>query len=162
MKNVYLAGGCFWCISGSFLGREGILDVVSGYSGGDEVNPKYEEVKAQKTSHRETINIVFDENVITLREILEVFFRSVDPYDYDGQFIDKGHSYTLAFYYRNAEEKEEFENFLKEKRILLGQDIAIAVEEFKTFYRAEEYHQKFSETHKEEYEKELIESGRKK
>ena len=95
-------------------------------------------------------------------EILEVFFRSVDPFDYDGQFIDKGRSYTLAFYYRDKDEKILFEEFLAKKSKELNQQIAIAVEPFKTFYKAEEYHQKYSEKHPEEYEKELIESGRKK
>lgn len=162
MKTLYLAGGCFWCISGTFLSIEGIKDVVSGYSGGDEIAPTYEEVKSQKTGHRETIKVVFDENIISSKEILEIFFRSVDPYDYDGQFIDKGHSYTLAFYYIDNSEKDMFENFIKEKESLLSKDIAIAVEPFKGFYEAEEYHQKFSENHPEEYEKELTESGRKK
>lgn len=162
MKKMYLAGGCFWCISGTFSNLEGIIDVVSGYSGGDEKDPTYEQVKSQTTGHRETIEITFDERKISDDEILEIFFRSVDPYDYDGQFIDKGRSYTLAFYYRNGEEKNFFNEFLEEKESQLGKEIAIAVEPFKGFYRAEEYHQKYSEKHPEEFEKELIESGRKK
>ena len=162
MKELYLAGGCFWCISGVFLNTDGVQDVISGYSGGEEISPTYEQVKSQQTGHRETIKIVYDENKISDKEILEIFFRSVDPYDYDGQFIDKGHSYTLAFYYENDEEKALFDSFLKEKSALLNKDIAIAVEPFKSFYEAEEYHQKFSIKHKSEYEKELIESGRKK
>lgn len=162
MKEIYLAGGCFWCISGTFLNREGIIDVVSGYCGGNEINPSYEQVKNQQTGHRETIQIIYDETAISKEEILEVFFRSVDPFDYDGQFIDKGHSYTLAFYYQDKDEKILFEEFLAKKSKELNQQIAIAVEPFKTFYKAEEYHQKYSEKHPEEYEKELIESGRKK
>lgn len=162
MKEIYLAGGCFWCISGTFLNREGILDVISGYSGGKEINPSYEQVKAQKTGHRETIKVVYDEKIILVKDILEIFFRSVDPYDYDGQFIDKGHSYTLAFYYQDNVEKKIFDDFIVEKKKLLNKEIAIAIEPFLGFYKAEEYHQKFSETHPEEYEKELIESGRKK
>ena len=161
MKNIYLAGGCFWCISGSFLDLKGISDVVSGYSGGDEINPSYEDVKHQLTGHRETIKLTYDENIISINEILEIFFRSVDPFDYDGQFIDKGHSYTLAFYYQNDEEKNIFENFVNEKKKLLNMDVAIAVEPFKSFYIADEYHQKFPIYHPEEYEKELEESGRK-
>ena len=162
MEQIYLAGGCFWCISGTFLNREGIIDVISGYCGGDEENPSYEQVKSQLTGHRETIQIVFDENIISNKEILEIFFKSVDPFDYDGQFIDKGHSYTLAFYYRNEGEKQLFNDFLNSKSKELNKEIAIAVEPFKKFYAAEEYHQKYSEKNPEEYEKELIESGRKK
>lgn len=162
MEQIYLAGGCFWCISGTFLNRKGIIDVISGYCGGDEDNPSYEQVKRQLTGHRETIQIVFDESIISNKEILEIFFKSVDPFDYDGQFIDKGHSYTLAFYYRNDDEKKFFNDFLNAKSKELNKEIAIAVEPFKKFYAAEEYHQKYSEKFPEEYEKELIESGRKK
>lgn len=162
MRKIYLAGGCFWCISGAFIDLKGIIDVVSGYCGGEEENPSYEQVKKQMTAHRETIEIEFDENVISELQILEIFFDSVDPYDYDGQFIDKGHSYTLAFYYQNDFEMELFTNFLNDKKSQLGKDIAIAIEPFNVFYKAEEEHQKFCVRHPKEYEKELLESGRKK
>ena len=162
MKNIYLAGGCFWCISASFYDLDGVDDVVSGYSGGDEINPTYEQVKSQTTGHRETIKIVYDEKIVNATEILEVFFRNVDPFDYEGQFIDKGFSYTLAFYYQDEEEKKLFEDFLKKKKLEEGKEPAIAVEPFKGFYEAEDYHQKFCLKHPEEFEKELKESGRKK
>ena len=162
MKNIYLAGGCFWCISASFWDLDGVNDVVSGYCGGDEINPTYEQVKSQKTCHRETIKIEYDETKLSPLEILEVFFNNVDPYDFEGQFIDKGFSYTLAFYYQDEDEKKIFEGFLKSKKEENGKDAAIAIEPYKTFYEAEDHHQKFCLRHPEEFEKELKESGRKK
>lgn len=162
MKNLYLAGGCFWCISAVFLDTDGVEDVISGYCGGDEKNPTYADVKAQKTGHRETIEIIYDENVVSIKSLLELFLKSVDPFDYEGQYIDKGHSYTLAFYYQNEEEKAIFEDFIKNKEVELNKEIAIAVEPYKMFYAAEDFHQKFCKYHPQEFEQELKESGRKK
>ncbi|MBP5342723.1 peptide-methionine (S)-S-oxide reductase MsrA [bacterium] len=158
--DVYLAGGCFWCINMTIKETPGVKDVVVGYSGGDEENPKYEDVKSQKTGHRETIKVTFDENIISYPDLLDVFLLNVDPFDEFGQFIDRGHSYTLAIYYKNEYEKNiasmkiaELENFFNKKAY-------ISIEPFKSFYIAEEYHQDFYKKHKEEFEKELIESGR--
>ena len=162
MKNIYLAGGCFWCISASFWDLDGVNDVVSGYCGGDEENPTYEEVKSQSTGHRETIKIEYDETKVSPKEILEIFFNNVDPFDFEGQFIDKGYSYTLAFYYQDDEEKKLFEDFLLEKKNEYSKEPAISIEPYKKFYEAEDYHQKFCLRHKEEFEKELKDSGRKK
>ena len=162
MKNLYLAGGCFWCISAIYLDTDGVDDVVSGYCGGDKPNPTYEEVKSQTTGHRETILIVYDEKVASIKELLEIFYKNVDPYDFEGQFIDKGHSYTLAFYYQDEEEKKIFEDFIAEKEAKYGKKVAISVEPYKVFYKAECKHQKFCLFHPEEFEEELKESGRKK
>lgn len=162
MKTLYLAGGCFWCISAFFWDLDGVNDVVSGYCGGDEINPTYEQVKSQATGHRETIKIEYDEAKVSPIEILEIFFNNVDPYDFGGQFIDKGYSYTLAFYYEDDEQKKLFEEFLNKKKEESGKDAAIAIEPYKQFYEAEPHHQKFCMRHPEEFEKELIESGRKK
>lgn len=162
MKTLYLAGGCFWCISSFFWDLNGVIDVVSGYCGGNEINPTYEQVKSQATGHRETIKIEYDEAKVSPLEILEIFFNNVDPYDFEGQFIDKGYSYTLAFYYEDDEQKKLFEEFLNKKKEESGKDAAIAIEPYKQFYEAEPHHQKFCMRHPEEFEKELIESGRKK
>ena len=162
MKTLFLAGGCFWCISSFFWNLDGVNDVVSGYCGGDEINPTYEQVKSQATGHRETIKIEYDEAKVSPLEILEIFFNNVDPYDFEGQFIDKGYSYTLAFYYEDDEQKKLFEEFLNKKKEESGKDAAIAIEPYKQFYEAEAHHQKFCMRHPEEFEKELIESGRKK
>ena len=85
------------------------MDVVSGYSGGAEVNPRYEDVKLQKTGHRETIRIDYDPQKVSYSELLDIFLNGVDPFDDGGQFIDRGHSYTLAVYYGDDREREAAE-----------------------------------------------------
>ena len=103
-KTAYFAGGCFWCVTPIFK-IYGASKVTSGYSGGDEVNPTYEDVKHQKTVHRETIMLDYDPEKVSYSKLLDIFFANVDPFDSEGQFIDKGFSYTLAVYYNNEEEK---------------------------------------------------------
>ena len=105
MKTAYFAGGCFWCITPTFREMEGVANVVSGYSGGMEENPSYEDVKYQRTGHRETIRIDYDDGKIAYCELLDIFLGGVDPFDAGGQFIDRGHSYTLAVYYLTDEER---------------------------------------------------------
>lgn len=160
MKTTYFAGGCFWCISSVFCATDGVTDVISGYSGGKEINPTYQDVKEQKTGHRETIKIIYDENIITYNKLLEIYYANVDPFDKDGQFIDKGHSYTLAIYYQNEYELNTVTQFVQNKQKLSKEKIQIAIEKFDTFYNAEEYHQKWSEKHPTEFAKELKDSGR--
>ena len=156
IMKAYFAGGCFWCITPWFAKNQGVLKVISGYSGGDEENPTYEDVKAQKTMHRETIEVEYDENEVSFKELLEIFLNNVDVYDDGGQFIDRGHSYTLAVYYNNQQEKEITLNRLNE----YDKQVYVSVEEFKHFYIAEEYHQDYYLKNPEAFEKELIESGR--
>ena len=156
IMKAYFAGGCFWCVTPWFAKNRGVLKVISGYSGGDEENPNYEDVKDQKTMHRETIEVEYDENEVSFKELLEIFLNNVDVYDDGGQFIDRGHSYTLAVYYNNQEEKEITLNRLNE----YDKQVYVSVEEFKHFYIAEEYHQDYYLKNPEAFEKELIESGR--
>lgn len=156
MKKAYFAGGCFWCITPVFYELPGVRNVISGYSGGDEINPTYEQVKHQETSHRETICIEYNEDLVTFEKLLEVFLANVDPFDDGGQFIDRGHSYTLAVYYTNQAEKELTEAALA----ALGENNGISLEPFKSFYDAESYHQNYFRTHPDEFAKEMVESGR--
>ena len=106
MKTAYFAGGCFWCITPTFKETEGVFDVTSGYCGGDEINPTYKDVKSQKTGHRETIKIDYDSEKVSFAELFEIFIGGVDPFDGEGQFIDRGYSYTLADYYNDINEKK--------------------------------------------------------
>ena len=161
MKKVYFAGGCFWCIASVFDGLDGVIKVVSGYSGGDEVNPTYMEVKKQLTNHREAIEITLDEEKISYEKILDLFLDSVDPFDDGGQFIDRGHSYTLAIFYNDDEEKELALKKIKAIEEKENKEVKISVEKFKSFYDAEEEHQDYAKKNPEAFEKELIESGRK-
>ena len=158
--RAYFAGGCFWCVTPIYK-IYGVDNVVCGYSGGKEKNPKYEDVKKQKTGHRETIMLEYDPANVSYAELLDIFFANVDPFDPEGQFIDKGHSYTLAIYYTSKEEKEIAEARIKKLEAESGREIFVALEPFTGFYEAEEYHQDYYLKHPAEFERELIESGRK-
>lgn len=162
MKNAYLAGGCFWCIANVFSHIDGVKKVVSGYCGGEEINPTYEEVKSQKTKHRETIKVIYDENIISYEDILKIYLRNVDPFDNGGQFIDRGYSYTLAIYYETEEELFSIKKLLNLLTSRENKIVYISCEKFKTFYEAEDYHQDFAMKNPEKFAQELIESGRKK
>ena len=161
MKDTaYFAGGCFWCITPTFDLTDGVERVTSGYSGGTEDNPTYEDVKHQRTGHRETIRIDFDSERVSYAQLLEIFLCGVDPFDDGGQFIDRGHSYTLAVYYLNNAQREAAERALADLEAEAGKRPCIALEPFQSFWNAEEYHQDYYKKNPEAFRKELIESGR--
>ena len=159
-ETAYFAGGCFWCITPTFKELPGVRDVVSGYSGGDEVNPVYYDVKTQKTGHRETIRIDFDPSAVGFETLVDIFLCSVDPYDAEGQFIDRGHSYTLAIYWTSQAQKQMAEAAIRKLEQESGQTVHISVEPYKNFYTAEEEHQDYYLKHPAEFRQELIDSGR--
>ena len=161
MKKLYLAGGCFWCIGDYFLMQDGVEETNCGYSGGEERNATYEQVKAQKTGHRESVEIIYDENEISLEKLLSLYFDYVDVLDEDGQMIDRGHSYSLALYYQNEEEKNLFIKKKNELEKEINDEVHVAIEPFKFFIEAEEEHQHYSFKNPEDFLKELDESGRK-
>ena len=161
MKEAYFAGGCFWCVTPIYK-MYGVDKVICGYSGGDEENPSYEDVKAQKTGHRETIMLEYDPEKVSYDKLLDIFLANVDPFDAEGQFIDKGFSYTLAVYYTTEEEKLKAYAKISKLEADSGKKVHIALEKFKSFYEAEDYHQDYYLKNPEAFEKELIESGRKK
>ena len=157
--KAYFAGGCFWCVTPIYK-IYGVDKVTCGYSGGDEINPTYEMVKSQQTGHRETIELDYDPANVSFDKLLDIYLANVDPFDGEGQFIDKGFSYTLAIYYGNEDEL----NIAKEKIASLeaesGKKVHIALEPFKSFYEAEEEHQDYYLKNPKAFEKELKESGR--
>ncbi len=158
--KAYFAGGCFWCITPIYK-IYGVEKVVSGYSGGKEQNPAYEDVKAQKTGHRETVMLEYDPAVVSYETLLDIFFANVDPFDPGGQFIDRGRSYTLAVYYTCEEERALAANRIRKLKNDSGKEVYVSLEPFTAFYAAEEYHQDYYLKHPAEFERELIESGRK-
>ena len=160
MKTAYFAGGCFWCITPTFQEMEGVGSVTSGYSGGMEENPSYEDVKYQRTGHRETIRIAYDEDLVSYAQLLDIFLSGVDPFDEGGQFIDRGHSYTLAVYYETEQERQLAADAIGALEKESGQKVHISLEPFTAFYTAEEEHQDYYRKHPEEFRQELIDSGR--
>lgn len=160
METAYFAGGCFWCITPAFRELPGVHNVVSGYSGGDEADPSYLDVKHQKTGHRETIRIDFDPEQVSFEQLMDIFLGSVDPFDPDGQFIDRGFSYTLAIYYTSESQRTAAEAKISALEQTSGQKAYVPVEPFKSFYCAEEEHQDYYRKHPEAFRQELIDSGR--
>ena len=158
MKS-YFAGGCFWCVTPIYK-IYGVDSVVCGYSGGEEPNPTYEDVKAQRTGHRETIELTYDDNNVSYEKLLEIYLANVDPFDSEGQFIDKGFSYTLAIYYKNESERKLAEQRIAQLEAESGKKVQISLEPFKSFYPAEEEHQDYYLKNPEAFEKEMKESGR--
>lgn len=159
-ESAYFAGGCFWCITPTFQEMPGVHAVTCGYSGGVEADPTYADVKHQRTGHRETIRIDFDPEQVSYQALLEVFLSSVDPYDPGGQYIDRGHSYTLAVYYLNTSQRSVAEAAICALEKENGQPVFISIEPFKSFYTAEEEHQNYYRKHPAEFHQELVDSGR--
>lgn len=159
-ETAYFAGGCFWCITPTFRETEGVLDVVSGYSGGQEANPTYADVKHQRTGHRETIRIDYRPDMVTFSQLFQLFLDGVDPFDPDGQFIDRGHSYTLAVYYLDEEQRRIAESAIRQLEESSGRKVYISTEPFSGFYAAEEEHQDYYKKSPDAFRQELIDSGR--
>ena len=160
MKDAYFAGGCFWCVTPIYK-MYGVEKVICGYAGGDEENPTYEQVKHQQTGHRETIRLTYDPLKVSYDKLLDIYFAYVDPYDAEGQFIDKGFSYTLAIFYGSEEEKNKAASKIAQIESASGKKVQVKLLPYKNFYEAEEYHQDYYLKNPEAFEKELIESGRK-
>ena len=160
MEKLYVAGGCFWCIGDYFLMQDGVEEVNCGYSGGDEKEATYYQVKSQKTGHRESIEIIYDPKVISLERLVDLYFIYVDVLDEGGQGIDRGHSYSLALYYQNEIEKDLFVKKNQEVEKSLKQKSSVAIEKFKFFIVAEEEHQHYSIKNPEEFLEELEKSNR--
>ncbi len=159
-QRAYFAGGCFWCIEPVFESADGVLSAVSGYSGGTEANPDYEDVKAQRTGHRETVCVEYDDERISYDRLLSLFLGAVDPFDGEGQFIDRGRSYTLAVYYEREEQRSQAEERLRRLEQTAEKPCFVSVEPFRAFYPAEEEHQDYYRKHPSEFARELEESGR--
>lgn len=162
IKKAVFAGGCFWCMVKPFDELPGIISIVSGYTGGHKENPTYEEVTSKTTGHVEAVEITYDESKIPYEELLQIFFRSIDPTDPDGQFMDRGESYHTAIFYQDEHQKqlaEEYEKKLEESN-LYDKPITVPIREAKTFYPAEEYHQDYYKKNRAHYKAYYKGSGR--
>ena len=106
LESATFAGGCFWCMEPPFEALDGVVEVIAGYTGGDTENPSYEDVLSGKTGHYEAVQIRYDSERITYEELLEVFWRQIDPTDVDGQFADRGSQYQTAIFYHDQRQKE--------------------------------------------------------
>jgi peptide-methionine (S)-S-oxide reductase len=137
--------GCFWCTEAIFQQLNGVISAKSGYSGGHVVNPTYEQVCEKNTGHAEVLQIVYDPAVITFDELLEVFWQTHDPTTLNRQGNDVGPQYRSVIFYHDEKQKERSEFFKAElnKSGAFNQPVVTAIEPYKNFYVAEDYHQNY-------------------
>ena len=145
VEKATLAGGCFWCMEHPFEKLDGVSAVISGYTGGQKANPTYEEVSAGGTGHLEAVQITYNPDKITYQELLDVFWRQIDPTDAGGQFVDRGPQYRSAIFYHNDDQKRLAEISKAElgKSGIYENPIVTEILKFSKFYEAENYHQDY-------------------
>ena len=153
-RTAVFAGGCFWCIQPAFDKAKGVIKTVVGYCGGTEPNPTYDLVSSEKTGYRESIQITYDPAKISYDQLLDIYWRQIDPTQADGQFTDIGPSYRAAIFYGNNDEKKIAETS-KEKLVRSGKfnkPIVTEILPSMKFYPAEAYHQKYYQQNPEHFE----------
>jgi peptide methionine sulfoxide reductase msrA/msrB len=145
IQTATFAGGCFWCVESDFEKVDGVLQVISGYTGGHTKNPTYQEVSAGGTGHVEAVQVFYDPRKVTYKQLLDVFWRHVDPTDPGGQFVDRGSQYRTVIFYHNDEQKRLAEESKRELEASGRFDKPIVTEivKFTRFYNAEDYHQDY-------------------
>lgn len=161
-EKATFAGGCFWCMVKPFKEWPGIKDVVSGYMGGHLDNPTYEDVKKGDSGHLEVVEITFDPTLFSYEQLLDVYWQQIDPTDADGQFQDRGQSYSTAIFCY-SDEQMAIATSAKEKLERSGvfnKPIITPIRSAETFYPAEAYHQDYYKKEQVHYENDRAQSGR--
>jgi peptide-methionine (S)-S-oxide reductase len=142
-SKVTFASGCFWCVEAAFESVKGVEEAVSGYAGGKEPNPTYEQVSAHKTGHAETIQVYYDSSIVSYATLLKVYFASQDPTQVNGQGPDQGAPYRSIIFYLTPSEKMQAEKYIGEIQKSYSLPIAAQVVPFEKFWEAEDYHQDY-------------------
>ncbi len=142
-KTIYLAGGCFWGLEAYFQRIHGVIDAVSGYANGNTDNPSYEDVVRRNTGHAETVRVVYDADKLSLNDILQYYFRVIDPTSLNKQGNDRGTQYRTGVYYTNPAEQAVIAAALKQEQQKYAQPLVVENLPLKHFYEAEEYHQDY-------------------
>jgi len=143
IQKATFAGGCFWCVEAEFDKVKGVISAVSGYIGGKEKNPTYKQVSKGQTGHIESVEITFDANRISYKQLLDIYWKNIDPHDDFGQFCDKGPQYKSAIFYHDESQKMLAESSKKELEEKFNFDIVTKILKADIFYDAEEYHQNY-------------------
>lgn len=145
LETATFAGGCFWCMEGTFDALDGVIATIAGYTGGTLPNPTYEQVSAGGTGHAESVQVTFDPQRVSYAKLLEVFWHNIDPTVVDQQFCDHGNQYRTAIFYHNDSQKEAAEASLAalEKNRPFKEPIRTALVKVGPFYAAEDYHQDY-------------------
>jgi peptide methionine sulfoxide reductase msrA/msrB len=162
LEKATLAGGCFWCMEPPFEKLPGVVSVISGYAGGNEENPAYEDVSRGKTSHVEAVQVTYNAKQLSYETLMEVYWRAMDPTDGGGQFADRGSQYKTAIFYHNEEQK----SLAQASKVRLSasgrfqKPIVTPIRKFTTFWPAEEYHQDYYRKNPDPYNRYRKGSGR--
>ena len=159
-EKAIFAGGCFWCVEADFAKQQGVIDVVSGYTGGSTTNPTYKTYAKQ--NHFEAVEVTYDRNLTSYEELLHFFWRHIDPTDGEGQFVDRGPEYRSAIVYLNQQQltlAEESRQYIVDSNVL-PKPIRTEILPFISFHRAEEYHQNYAQKHPFKYRYYRYNSGR--
>ena len=148
VEKTILAGGCFWCVESDFQQLDGVIEAVSGYSGGDRPSPNYDNynklTEEFSTPHIEVVEVSYDPKKLSYRDIIEHHVRYIDPTDGEGQFCDRGPEYRPALFVANDAERKIAEDVLKETAVKIGQEVSVDILPKAQFYKAEEYHQEYA------------------
>lgn len=162
LKVATFAGGCFWCVEAGYEKIPGVAEAVSGYAGGDEPDPNYQQVSSGRTGHTEAVQVYYDPDVITYEGLLQGLWRMMNPTDAKGQFVDRGQQYRPAIFYHNAEQKRLAETAKQELQAsgVYKNPVVIEITPLKTFYAAEKYHQDYYKKNPVRYNLYTFNSGR--
>jgi methionine-S-sulfoxide reductase len=146
-EKATFAGGCFWCMQNPYDELKGVVSTTVGYTGGHKDNPTYEEVCAGETGHAEAIEILYDPTQINYSELINVFWKNIDPTTLNRQFADSGTQYRTAIFYHSKEQRQSAESSKEEmtRSGIYDEPIVTEITPASTFYRAEDYHQKYYE-----------------
>ena len=143
LARATFAGGCFWCMEPPYDQVDGVIETISGFSGGNVENPTYNQVVGGGTGHLEVVQIVYNPEKSRLRALLEIYWPNVDPFDGDGQFCDRGESYRPAIFVHDERQERLARESLERIRQRFEQPIEVTIEPFEAFYAAEDYHQNY-------------------
>ncbi|MGD9289670.1 MAG: peptide-methionine (S)-S-oxide reductase MsrA [Desulfobacterales bacterium] len=162
LSKATFAGGCFWCVESDFEKYDGVVEAISGYAGGQTQNPTYKEVSSGGTGHAEVVQIIYDPQKITYSELLDIFWRHVDPTDPNGQFVDRGSQYRPAIFYHDEEQKRLAEDSKRklESSGRFDKSIETEIVPISEFYEAEDYHQDYYKKNPLRYKFYRLNSGR--
>lgn len=150
LETIVLGGGCFWCLDAGYRLIEGVTEVISGYSGGFLINPSYYEVSSQTTGHAEVVKITFNSTIISLEDILDIFWAMHDPTTLNRQGDDSGTQYRSAIFYSDDAQKKAVEDSVATVAKLWNNPVVTEVTKLESFYPAEEEHQNYFEKHPEQ------------
>ncbi len=150
LKKAYFSSGCFWCVEAIYESVKGVKEAISGYSGGHSKNPTYQDSNTGKTGHAETVEVIYNPNIISFKQLVDVYFGSQNITQINGQGNDRGSQYRSIIFYQNEEEKKIIEDKIESlNKQLNGKKVAAEVMPFQKFWKAEDYHQDYEKLHPE-------------